>query len=226
MSEFRILVATSRPTIQAFLAGMRRTGISPVVIDALPLDSTLFANASEACEASSVAVVDAAVEPAEALEVCRQMRAHRPSLPISALFCCPHAATATHLRALVAEGVSGFLDLHLSTEEMLHALCTVARGDGVFHLQLSGGSNPALFEVFNANGKAEGKLSEDDVGLLRLLAGGLTDHEIGRELYLSPHTVKHRIERIRRRAEARNRVQLAAWAVRQDALRSVSWPSA
>jgi len=47
---------------------------------------------------------------------------------------------------------------------------------------------------------------------------GLTDGEIGRQLYLSPHTVKHRIERLRRRAQARNRVQLAAWAAHQHAL--------
>jgi DNA-binding NarL/FixJ family response regulator len=51
------------------------------------------------------------------------------------------------------------------------------------------------------------------------VALGLTDHEIGRRLSLSHHTVKHRIDRLRRRVHAKNRVQLAAWAGRQDALR-------
>jgi DNA-binding NarL/FixJ family response regulator len=51
------------------------------------------------------------------------------------------------------------------------------------------------------------------------VAAGLTDHEIGRQLYLSHHTVKHRIDRLRRRVRARNRIQLAAWAGGQEALR-------
>jgi DNA-binding NarL/FixJ family response regulator len=218
MSEFRIAVATSRPTVQAFFAAMGRDGSASVVITALPLGSVAVAEAADVWATASVAVVDA-VEPSEAVAVCRELRARRPDLPILALFCCPQSATAAHLRAFLAEGVGGFVDLQLSSEETLRALRCVARGNGVFHVQLPDGSSRALSELFNGDGEQE--LSELDIGLLKLLALGQTDHEIGRSMFLSRHTVKHRIERLRRRAGARNRVQLAAWAARQDALRTM-----
>jgi DNA-binding NarL/FixJ family response regulator len=219
MSELRIVVATSRPTVQAFFADMGRDGSNSILINALPLSAAAVADASDVADTASLAVVDVSVDRSEALAVCRELRAHRHDLPILALFCCPQSATAAHLRALLAEGVAGFLDLGLSSEETLRALTSVARGHGIFHLQLPDGSTGALSELFNGDGHRE--LSDLDIGLLKLLAAGQTDHEIGQSMYLSPHTVKHRIERLRRHAGARNRVQLAAWAARQDALRTV-----
>jgi DNA-binding NarL/FixJ family response regulator len=213
MSEFKIVVATSRPTVQAFFADMGCDGSSSVMLTALPMSSAAVVEAVDACAAASVAVVDA-VEPGEALAVCRELHAHRQDLPILALFCCPQSATAAHLRAFLDRGVGGFLDLELSSEETLRALRCVASGHDVFHVQLPGGSSKALCQLFSREN--ERKLSDLDIELLKLLALGQTDHEIGRGLYLSPHTVKHRIERLRRRASARNRVQLAAWAVREQ----------
>jgi DNA-binding NarL/FixJ family response regulator len=205
--------------VQAFFADVGRQSPSAILLTAVPLNAAVVADAAEVCSAAAVAVVDAAAEPAEAVAVCREMHLHRKDLPILALFCCSFSATAGHLRPLLAEGLAGLLDLHLSGEETLRALTTVARGQGVFHLQFGESSGSALSELLNRNSADE--LSEFDVALLRLLASGQTDQEIGRNMYLSPHTVKHRIERLRRLAQARNRVQLAAWAARQGAVRTV-----
>jgi DNA-binding NarL/FixJ family response regulator len=109
------------------------------------------------------------------------------------------------------------MDLQLSPLDTLRVLRGVARGQGAFHLQTAAGSRTSLVELL---GKQESdELSDHDLGLLRLVAAGLTDHEIGRQLYLSRHTVKHRIDRLRRRVHARNRIQLAAWAGSHEALR-------
>jgi len=94
----------------------------------------------------------------------------------------------------------------------------VARGQGAFHLQMAAGSSTSLVELL-ANQSGADELSDHDLGLLRLVAAGLTDHEIGRQLFLSHHTVKHRIDRLRQRVHARNRIQLAAWAGSHEALR-------
>jgi DNA-binding NarL/FixJ family response regulator len=134
------------------------------------------------------------------------------------VFCCPHAATATALRGLLAAGAQGLVDLQLSADDTLRVLRGIARGQGTFHLQMVAGSRTSLVELL-ANERTN-DLSEPDVSLLRLVAAGLTDHEIGRQLYLSHHTVKHRIDRLRRRVGARNRVQLAAWAGGLEAVRS------
>jgi len=104
---------------------------------------------------------------------------------------------------------------------MLRVLRGVARGQGLFRLQLATGSSASLAELFAPETAAE-TLSDTDSELLKLVALGLSDHEIGRQMYLSPHTIKHRIERVRRRLHMRNRIQLAAWAGREEALRSES----
>ena len=84
-------------------------------------------------------------------------------------------------------------------------------------LHLSEASSRALFGIQSDNEQ----LSADDLTLLRLVALGMTDHEIGDEMCLSHHTIKHRIERMRRRQHARNRIQLAALAARMESMRGV-----
>jgi two-component system response regulator DevR len=189
-----------------------------VSVTQFPLDSDAVAAAFDAVSAADVAVVDASVDRVDAIAVCTTLRTMHPRLPMSAVFCCPHSATSADLRGLLAAGVEALVDLQLSAAETLRVLRGVARGQGAFHLQLAAGSSLSLVELLGDE-RGEEVLNDHDLGLLRLVAAGLTDHEIGRQLYLSHHTVKHRIDRLRRRVRARNRIQLAAWAGSQEALR-------
>jgi DNA-binding NarL/FixJ family response regulator len=217
MGEFRVIVVTSRPTVQALFADIAGRDSPGVLVTFLPLDARAVSAAHEQVTGAGVAVVDASTDASEAVLVCETLREEHRGLPITAVFCCPHAATAADLRALLAAGVGGLLDLQLSAEETLRVLQGVSRGQGAFHLQLAPGSSTSLSALFASEPAGE-ELSDHDLGLLRLVALGLTDHEIGRQLYLSHHTVKHRIDRLRRRVNARNRIQLAAWAGGQHAL--------
>jgi DNA-binding NarL/FixJ family response regulator len=210
MSELRIIVAASRPIVQTWFAAVARQSDDSVLVMPLPLHLRTVVDATDLLASASVAVVDACVDPPEARAISHVLRADRPSLPIVAAFCCPESATAADLRGLFAAGVGGVLDLQLPPDETLRVLQGVARGQGAFHLQLAAGPGTSLRDLF-AKEPAADELSDDDRGLLQLVALGLSDHEIGRQLYLSPHTVKHRIDRLRHRVHARNRVHLAAW---------------
>jgi DNA-binding NarL/FixJ family response regulator len=217
--RFGIVAITGGPTVHAFFAELGRQQESSVWVTLLPLDSSAVAAALDTVATAHVAVVDASVDRQDAIAVCETIRAMRPGLPISAVFCCPHSATSADLRALLAAGVEALVDLQLSAAETLRVLRGVARGQGAFHLQMAAGSSVSILQLL-AEERAADELTDHDLGLLRLVAAGLTDHEIGRQLYLSHHTVKHRIDRLRRRVRARNRIQLAAWAGSQEVLRS------
>jgi|SRR5215208_243484 len=221
MTEFHIVAATSRPPVRAFFADMCRSE-PHVRVTTIPLGATASDEVLDGIASATVAVVDASIDAVEALELVNVMRARRPQLAIAVLFCCPHAAKAHRLRAFLAAGAGGFLDLRLSPEEILAGLQGLARGRALFQLELAEGSSTALSRAL---GEARPDLSDHDIGLLNLLMLGMTDGEIGRKLYLSPHTVKHRIERLRRRARVRNRVQLAAWAAHLDGLGGEDGPS-
>jgi DNA-binding NarL/FixJ family response regulator len=211
-TDFRILVATGRPGVGDFFTAMSHRGSPSVSTTVVDLNPATLTKASRALSTASVAVVDVAVHRAEALDLCAELLARRRDLPIGALFCCPHAVAPMQLRALLAAGLSSFLDLQLSADQSLTALRAVARGEDVVCLQLTSEARKVLF---NGNGNGE-ELGAEERALLRLLELGMTDHEIGGQLCLSHHTIKHRIERLRRRANARNRVQLAAWAAHQQ----------
>lgn len=59
---------------------------------------------------------------------------------------------------------------------------------------------------------AELSLREKDV--LRLMAKGLSNHEIAQRLFISPHTVKNHVSRIYQKLGVDERTKVAIWAVR------------
>jgi DNA-binding CsgD family transcriptional regulator len=56
-------------------------------------------------------------------------------------------------------------------------------------------------------------LAARELETLRLVADGLTDNEIGKQLYISPRTVQNHLTRIREKTGLRRRAELARWAV-------------
>jgi DNA-binding NarL/FixJ family response regulator len=140
MSALRVVVMANHPPIQASFADVARANQGRVLVGTLSLDARAVADASDLLGASAVAVVDASVDPAEAVAVCEAIGAGHPRLPIAAVFCCEHAAAAADLRGLLAAGVGGLLDLQLSAQETVRVLEAVARGEGAVHLQLAAGS--------------------------------------------------------------------------------------
>jgi two-component system response regulator DevR len=197
--------------------GSRNTN-GGVMTTTFDLGDLALARVSRAVLTASVAVIDASLDLLEALDVCQQLRVRRADLRIAILFCCPHAATADSLRPFLDTGICSFLDLQLSAEQTLAALRTIAHGEDVVRLRLSEEASTALF---GGQGKDE-QLSAEDLALMHLVALGLTDQEIGLQMCLSRHTIKHRIERLCRRQNARNRVQLAAIAGRLERSRGAA----
>jgi len=102
------------------------------------------------------------------------------------------------------------IDLRGDRDDMRLALLSAARGETVLQVQLSRGGSALLRDVFSVRPARR----ELQFRLLELVALGLPDHEIGRRVHLSPHTVKHSIENLRAAVGVRNRTELAAWAGR------------
>lgn len=62
-------------------------------------------------------------------------------------------------------------------------------------------------------------LSVRELDIVRLIAVGRTNQEICDQLFLSLSTVKTYLGRIQAKVEARNRVEIAAWAWEHGAVR-------
>jgi DNA-binding NarL/FixJ family response regulator len=209
-----VLLVTNRPAIEAWISTVPQEGGS-IAVDSLPLRVEAVKNAMAVARAT-VAVVDAEADPPDALEICRELRSHRPQLPVAAFFCCTNGVTPWHLETLWEAGVRGILDLEGNMEEIGGALHRLAQGQTQVPLQLGKSAGPQAAGPRNLRRPQPPglRLGATDVSVLSKLAQGLSDREIAARLHRSPHTIKHYVERLREAVGARNRIELAAWAGR------------
>src|SRR5881392_1915964 len=61
---------------------------------------------------------------------------------------------------------------------------------------------------------AQASLTDREIEVLRLLASGMDNAEIGKTLFISPSTVKNHISSILLKLQIENRIQAAVYAVR------------
>ena len=110
-------------------------------------------------------------------------------------------------------GASGFVLKDDPPEQLLAAIRTIAGGDAL----LSPAVTKHVIEQFSRTPrtrppKALEQLTERELDVFRLIARGLSNAEIGRELYISDTTVKTHITHILQKLELRDRVQAVVLA--------------
>jgi DNA-binding NarL/FixJ family response regulator len=203
-SPLLVLLLSSRPAVWRYVESLDDYLPGLMV---LPLDLEL--DIVEDHE-RTLALVDVALDPNAGIEACRELRERFPDVPIAVLLCCPQAVDPWQLQTLFSSGVGSVLDLQAKPEEGARLLESAAGGSAVIHLHIRRSHRTLLRDLFVDHGSRRGAR----LRLLQLVARGLPDHEIGRILHLSPHTVKHHIESLRADLGVRNRTELAAWAGR------------
>jgi DNA-binding NarL/FixJ family response regulator len=111
-------------------------------------------------------------------------------------------------------GASGFLLKDVPRSQLIEGVRTVARGDAL----LSPTITRRLIEQFVRRPRPEGvpselaDLTERELEVMRLVARGLSNAEIARQLHLSDATVKTHVARILQKLRLRDRVQTVVLA--------------
>lgn len=122
---------------------------------------------------------------------------------------------------VVRAGASGFLLKDVSPDDLVHAVRSVARGETL----LASAATRRLLERFSKSPldgalPAElAELPERELDVARLVARGLSNADIGRELFLSEATVKTYVSRLLGRFGLRDRVQIAVLAYESGLVR-------
>jgi DNA-binding NarL/FixJ family response regulator len=104
-------------------------------------------------------------------------------------------------------GARGFISKQLSGDEIADAIVRVAHGEIVVATSAAPAHDRS---VRDWPGKAQG-LTERESQVVVLAAEGLSNPEIARLLYLSPHTVKGYVSQALRKLGLRNRVEAASF---------------
>jgi DNA-binding NarL/FixJ family response regulator len=152
-----------------------------------------------------IALIDLSMPGLEGVEVIR--RARRSSPGTAAILYTGHATTPIVDEALDA-GARGLVLKGAPLPDLVRALEVVASGSIYIDAVLAGGLATKRFTEAP-------ELSKREREILRLLSHGLTNEEIGKELFISPETVRTHVRRAIAKLGAKTRTQAVAIALRK-----------
>jgi DNA-binding NarL/FixJ family response regulator len=120
-----------------------------------------------------------------------------------------------YVHTALANGASGFLLKDAGPALLLEAVRAAVRGDALISPQIT----VRLLQHFTvpatrSSVSTDVALTEREQDVVRAVARGLTNTEIGNELFMSLSTVKTHLAAVQAKIDARNRVEVAAWAWR------------
>ncbi len=161
-----------------------------------------------------VVLMDLHMPGMSGIEATRRLREVAPEARVVMLTV---SAAQDEIVDAVLAGACGYLLKDASIEEIVGSLRAAAAGASWASPHVAA----VLFERVRAGGEREPQddalvaLSDREREILRLLAAGKDNAEIGRELFISPSTVKNHISAILAKLGVHNRIQAAVYAVRR-----------
>lgn len=153
-------------------------------------------------------ILDVRLGDPDGLWALRQIRAEMADLPVLMI---STYASPEYVQGAIESGANGYLMKEATTLQFQEAVETALSGRGLY-------LHPAAAEAVRTRPAASttfGDLSERELEVLRMVALGYTNSEIGTALYCSEKTVKSRLTSILRKLGLTNRTQAAAWALRE-----------
>src|SRR5438445_10550494 len=159
-----------------------------------------------------VMLLDVKLEDVEGPEVCRRVLAASPGTAVVMLT--SYCQDSIILKSLNA-GAKGYLIKDVELAEVKRTIRAVFRGHSVLDPKVA---PRVIANATNANGRATTGLSERDIAIIKYVAGGLTNKEIGSLVHLSSHTIKDRLEKIAAAFDVRSRAEIVAEAFRAGLL--------
>jgi two-component system response regulator DevR len=158
-----------------------------------------------------VVLLDINLPGSDGLRVLRELR---PRLPDTKFVMLTISSDRRELLESIREGAAGFLTKDLSPDALLRAVRGIRRGDLPMSRSMAADALRALASRSPsgrsaASGYGLETLSVREAEVLRHLAAGRTDREIGERLGISPRTVETHVGSILHKLGVRNRAEAA-----------------
>jgi two-component system NarL family response regulator len=163
--------------------------------------------------------MDVRMPRASGIEAARTIRAVLPETKVIMLTV---SDLEEDLYDAVRAGVNGYLLKEVAIEEVADAVRAVAAG----HSLVSPSMASKLFSEFNALAqRAEERhralaprLTARELEVLRFVAKGLSNREIGVELYIAENTVKNHVRNILEKLQLHSRMEAVVYVMREKLL--------
>ncbi|GAA5028675.1 response regulator transcription factor [Streptomyces siamensis] len=158
-----------------------------------------------------VAVLDVRLPDGDGITVCRELRSQMPEL--ACLMLTSFDDEDALLDAIMA-GASGYVLKQIRGSDLVSAVRTVASGQSMLDPTTTARLMRSLRDPAEPPTVAPelASLSPREREILTLIGEGLTNRQIGKQLYLSEKTVKNHISRLLAKLGVQRRVQAAVMA--------------
>ena len=161
-----------------------------------------------------VVLLDVRMPGDTGIEVCRTIKDVSPNSRIIMLTASDEEAD---LYDAVKSGASGYLLKDSSIEEVAQAVRVVADGQSLISPSMA----VKLIDEFKQMSRTDRstvpgpRLTERELEVLRLVAQGLNNREIGRRLLISENTVKNHVRNMLEKLQLHSRIDAVMYAVRE-----------
>lgn len=172
-----------------------------------------------ALQAFDVGIVDMSMPGMNGIELVRSLRAQGLRMPL--LMLSMHAEEAYALRAFKA-GANGYIAKDRAAEELVAAVRRVAGGGA--HVPAALTERVVLTRGGEVAVPRHAQLSDRELSILRLLAGGLGVAEIAEQIGLTPKTVMNSRSRIQEKLALTSPEALTAYALEHRLVPSDATP--
>ncbi len=150
-----------------------------------------------------VAVVDVDAEPPD--DILQRLKTNGGKIKVCALSFHEHGELMEHC---LASGIDAYVVKSSASQELLDAIRAVCQGQGY--------ADPRAAAALLCNGAFAHRraLSAREREIMRLIAQGLTNREIGQHLAISEKTIKNHVSHILSKLNCKARSQIAVTAIR------------
>ena len=167
--------------------------------------------------APDVVLMDVRMPKLSGIEACTAIKDAAPNARIIMLTVSDDEAD---LYEAVKNGASGYLLKDSSIEEVAQAVRVVADGQSLISPSMA----IKLLDEFKQMSRADRsavpspRLTERELEVLRLVAQGLNNREIAKQLFISENTVKNHVRNILEKLQLHSRMEAVMYAVREKLL--------
>jgi DNA-binding NarL/FixJ family response regulator len=189
-------------------------------------DIEVIGEASDGEEATALAealvpdviLMDVRMPKRSGIEACVAIKQTAPSAKIIMLTMSDEEAD---LYEAIKNGASGYLLKDASIDEVSQAIRVVADGQSLISPSMATKLLEEFKTISRTGGKGDAiapKLTDRELEVLNLVARGLNNREIAKQLFISENTVKNHVRNILEKLQLHSRMEAVMYAVREKLL--------
>jgi two-component system, NarL family, response regulator DevR len=159
-----------------------------------------------------VAVLDVRLPDGSGIEVCREIRSEHPDVACIML---TSFSDDEAVYAAIMAGAAGYVLKQVRGNDLVDGIRRVARGESL----LDPGVTTRILERLRTQQADDDELSaltDQERRILDLIAEGLTNRQIGEQMFLAEKTVKNYVSNVLSKLGMTRRTEAAAYAARMD----------